>query len=461
MLDYILQILRYPKRVSNLVWAGLVAAVLTACGTVTPTVEANDTDGFDFITTITIDATVSQAQLEAESGGTVIVFRPEAGFAILGMSEDAVDSNSEFSTAKNDTSTGSDTSVESNTDTFFMPEVAAHGFSSWNGGFSSWNGGFSSWNGGFSSWSGGFSSWSGGSPEPTTFGENLPIWDQINLPEAQVMAPNMGAGVKIAVIDTGIDLNHPAFEGKLARASEWMDFVDGDAYPMDEAGGAGYGHGTGVAGVIVQVAPNVTILPIRVLGTDGSGDSTDVVAAVDWAIVQGADAINLSLGSNVEVEAFLRMLEYAAEMGVPVITSAGNSGDENVTYPAAYSASSGKSGELSVGVGSVDGNDVKSVFSTYGKDLEMMAPGEDVYTLVPDERVGYWSGTSFAAPMVAGVLALGMGEHLYDRIVKMVKDLGKSATVIDDVNDRIYAGLLGDGRLDAEAFFLLTYGKQR
>ena len=87
------------------------------------------------------------------------------------------------------------------------------------------------------------------------------------------------------------------FAGTLAPASEWMDFVDNDGCPMDEPGGDGYGHGTGVAGVVLQVAPNATILPFRVLGPDGSGDMTSVLAAIDHAVTMGADVINLSLGT--------------------------------------------------------------------------------------------------------------------------------------------------------------------
>ena len=111
-----------------------------------------------------------------------------------------------------------------------------------------------------------------------------------------MLAPNLGEGVKVAVIDTGIDLDHPGFAGRLAPAGEWRDYVDGDDFPMDEPGGAGFGHGTAVAGIIVQVAPNATILPIRVLAPDGRGDVDDVVTAIDHAITVGAQVINLSLG---------------------------------------------------------------------------------------------------------------------------------------------------------------------
>ena len=167
------------------------------------------------------------------------------------------------------------------------------------------------------------------------FIENAPLWEQIRLFQAQTLAYNGGRGVKVAVIDTGLELTHPAFVGRLAPANEWKDFVDGDAVPAEVAGGPAYGHGTGVAGVTVQVAPNVMLLPLRVLGPDGSGDVDDVVMAVDWAVQQGADIINLSLGAAASVDVLNAVAAYAAEQGIYLVSSAGNTGDQRVTYPAA------------------------------------------------------------------------------------------------------------------------------
>ena len=153
-----------------------------------------------------------------------------------------------------------------------------------------------------------------------------------------------------------LDLEHPAFYDRLAPQSEWKDFVDGDAYPQEERseGGANnnYGHGTGVAGVVSQVAPNATILPLRVLDAEGVGDVTDVAAAIDHAVTSGADIINLSLGTDEDSDVLNRMIAYAAEHKVFVIASSGNTGDDKITYPARNAKQSGKAGDYLVSVGS-------------------------------------------------------------------------------------------------------------
>ncbi|MEZ4606323.1 MAG: S8 family serine peptidase [Deinococcales bacterium] len=87
--------------------------------------------------------------------------------------------------------------------------------------------------------------------------------------------------MKVAVIDTGVDLSHPMLSGKLAPSTEWWDYVDNDNSPQDVSGGEGYGHGTVVSTLILQVAPQATILPLRVLASNGLGDLDDVAAAID------------------------------------------------------------------------------------------------------------------------------------------------------------------------------------
>ena len=180
----------YTKVSRRLGWLLLVLALvglLAACSTVTNVTMPEAPDQFAYTLTVEVAADAVKEAVEADYGGTAVVFRPEAGFAILGMTEGVVDASQELTAARHrtKTTTSSATSMESNTSTFFVPEVAASGFTSWSGGFTSWSGGFTSW-------SGGFTSWSGGSPEPTTFAENLSLWDQINLPEAQQLSPSLG-----------------------------------------------------------------------------------------------------------------------------------------------------------------------------------------------------------------------------------------------------------------------------
>jgi subtilisin family serine protease len=207
---------------------------------------------------------------------------------------------------------------------------------------------------------------------------------------------------------------------------------------------------------VLQVAPNVTILPMRVLGPDGSGDVDDVVAAVDHAIAMGADIVNLSLGTHANLPALETMMLYAASQQVLVTASAGNSGDENVTYPAAYDFF-WKDSEYTIGVGSVDLEERKSTFSTYGEALEISAPGELIYTLAPDSQIAYWSGTSMAAPIVAGAAALGLAEATTQvQIDDMPWYLLQEADLLDRFN-KDYRHQLGWGRLNVFNFIEMGF----
>jgi thermitase len=364
---------------------------------------------------------------------------------------------------------------------YVAPEANGQGRSVWAGGRAVWAGGRAVWAGGRAVWAGADTS--------ITLAENYDAWMQVHLDGAQGLAKKLGAGVKVAVIDTGVDYTHPAFQGRLANPSEWRDFVDIDKDPQEVGIGgvdAGFGHGTGVAGVIAQVAPKAIILPIRVLGPNGSGDATVVAKAIKYAVSVGARVINLSIGTAGFDCSLQTVLSQDVPEGVFVVMSAGNNGTTNIPYPAATSklspnqyyaadsvlkaqvlacgVTSSQSDTLTnrtVGVGSVStiNFDHKSSFSTYGKYLEMLAPGEGIYTAVPGGLLGAWSGTSFAAPMVSGALALAAAETLKSTISMplLARYVSASADNIDAANPE-YAGLdyLGLGRLNIYDFIKKT-----
>lgn len=428
-------------RVRGVVWAGLVLAVaaLSACNNAS-TSPPSKPMRYDHVRSVEVAAGDTRKTVEERYGGEAVVWRPEAGFAVLGMREGPL---------------GVLNTTTANQNVLATPEVTA------GGGKSAWGGG------GKSAWGGGFSAWGGGSATtPTTFTENAAAWLQVKLTAGQNLAPKLGLGVKVAVIDTGIDLAHPAFAGKLAPSGEWKDFVDGDAHPQDErdpalnAANGGHGHGTGVAGVILQVAPNATILPLRVLDSDGAGDVTDVVAAIDWAVARGAKVINLSLGAVVNPSALQTVITYATSKGVFVVSSAGNTGDNKVTYPAASANVGSNSNKyMGIGVGSVDAADKKSAFSTFGSTLELVAPGENLLTLVPGAQVGYWNGTSFAAPIVSGALALGLGQPLLpSEYLELAQHIDATAFNTGGTVDPAFNGQLGFGRLNVQAFLKKALG---
>ena len=318
-----------------------------------------------------------------------------------------------------------------------------------------WAGGRSNvWAGGRSNvWAGGRSNvWAGG--EYTWMPENTSLWQQVGLEEGQALANNLGHGVKVAVIDTGVDLSHPALRDALAPEDEWWDFYDDDAIPQEEGilGRGGYGHGTNVAGIVRQVAPRATILPIRVLGPDGGGNLTDVASAVHWAAKQGADVINLSLGSDEEVKAIEEVIDAVSKKGVFVVASTGNTGDTAVSYPA-RSAKDAKTASQRLSVTSVNSSDVKSNFATYRAEVELAAPGENVFSPAPDGRLAAWSGTSMAAPMASGALALALGEKLAVSEKELADTLQtQSFDLYADGLNQDYLAQLGGGRLDLVSF---------
>lgn len=341
---------------------------LTACGTFKPDPSIAQTQS----QLVALNGTEQRSDLVAQYSREIIAWHPEAGFAVLSTANEA-------------------------------PTVQS--------------GALRAWSGGFRVWSGGIRAWGGGEAGGPVLPANAEIWNKVALAAAHTqLAPKLGDMVTIAVIDTGLDLNHPAFAGRLTPKSTWYDFVNDDSLPQEVVGEA-YGHGTAVASIALQVAPKARVLPLRVLGTDGSGLPSDVVRAVDHALNLGADVIQLSLGTSEPDEALEQMVAYATTQGVYVVASAGNS-DSKLTYPAANAMQATPAGDMTVGVGSVGINDIKSSFSNFVPDndptaedgLEMVAFGENVFAASPGNKMASWDGTSMAAPMVAGTLALALGE---------------------------------------------------
>ncbi|HND93506.1 MAG TPA: S8 family serine peptidase, partial [Anaerolineales bacterium] len=224
----------------------------------------------------------------------------------------------------------------------------------------------------------------------------------IAAPEAWAAMSADAPAVTIAVIDSGICVTHPDLNGRIV--SGW-DFVEGDAVPQDD-----FGHGCAVSGVIAAnmndgigiagVAPNANIMPLRVLNSSGFGSYSDVAAAVVFAVDNGAQVINLSLGGSSPSSTLENAINYAVANGVVVVAAAGNNGTEGALYPAAY--------DSVVAVGSIDPNLAHSSFSNYGSQVDVWAPGRDIMTTKRTGDYGLVSGTSFAAPYVAGAEAVYM-----------------------------------------------------
>jgi len=211
-----------------------------------------------------------------------------------------------------------------------------------------------------------------------------------------------GSGVIVAVLDTGVDATHPEFG---ARVLPGKDFVD----PTGDARIDPNGHGTHVAGIIAAaadgsgvtgVAPDARILPVRVLAENGIGDDAWLALGIVWAVDNGAHVLNLSVGGAVPSTLLEDAIVYALDHGALVVISSGNDGafKNEPSYPAAYPSA--------FAVGATDASDRRSMFSNTGSYLDMAAPGSWIRSTWPGGRYQMLSGTSMAAPFVAGSAAL-------------------------------------------------------
>ena len=255
-----------------------------------------------------------------------------------------------------------------------------------------------------------YHSWPEGTPEdagdaPGPFQEQ-PLTRRLQLDE--VRALSTGAGTTVAVLDTGVQLDHPALAGRLGAG---YDYVDDDSDPTDVRQGLdanengvvdeAFGHGTFVAGMVSLVAPDTRILPMRVLDSDGTGSIFLVSQAIIDATDDGADVINISLGTPEKLKSKVvkEVLEYADDHGVVVVAAAGNAASDDQQYPA------DNKHVLSVTSSELD-EDAISDFANWGRWVDVAAPAAHVLGPVPGGGYAWWAGTSMAAPQVSAQVAL-------------------------------------------------------
>lgn len=232
------------------------------------------------------------------------------------------------------------------------------------------------------------------SPAAASFGQNVPYG--IDMVRARaVWSVGKGEGIKVAIIDTGIDMNHPDL---VDRYRGGYDFVQNDATPQDENG-----HGTHVAGTIaasdnaqgvVGVAPLASLYSLRVLNANGSGSNAAEIKAVEWAITNHMNVINLSLGSPLASTLEEEVFDRAAEAGIIAIAASGNDPAQPVSYPGGYRSV--------LAIGAVDSAMKLASFTSTGAAMGVVAPGVHVLSTYPqgtgemaDVRID--SGTSLAA----------------------------------------------------------------
>ena len=216
---------------------------------------------------------------------------------------------------------------------------------------------------------------------------------------------NAGFGINVSIIDTGIDYNHPDLADNYKVFG--YDFVNGDTDPMDDNG-----HGTHCAGIIaavdndigvIGVAPEAGLYAVKVLDSSGSGYVSDVIAGIEWSVNNSMNIISMSLGSGSDSTALHDACDAAYNAGLLLVAAAGNDGNpggsgDNVDYPARY--------ENVIAVAATDINDNRASFSSTGSDVELAAPGVNIYSTCLDDGYATMNGTSMACPHVTGTAAL-------------------------------------------------------
>ncbi|MEU4688348.1 S8 family peptidase [Actinoplanes sp. NPDC023714] len=274
-------------------------------------------------------------------------------------------------------------------------------------------------------------------------------WGLGKVKATSAWSKSTGAGVTVAVIDTGVDARHPDLAGKVLTGYDVLKGMaggttDGNGHGTHVAGiiGAVTGNGVGVSGV----APDAKILPIRVFDSTGSGYMSDVAEAVVWAADHGANVINMSIGSTAKLAALSDAVTYARNSGVTVVAAAGNERQDGnpTSYPAADAGV--------IAVAATDSADRYASFSNSGSYVDVAAPGSAIVSTYPTALTGgdyvAMSGTSMAAPQVAGIAALleayqpSLTPYAIEQVLKSsAVDLGKAGF------DNDY----GYGRVDAAA----------
>lgn len=295
---------------------------------------------------------------------------------------------------------------------------------------------------------------------------NQPAAQIINVSEARSTFLVSGSGI-VADIDTGVDPNHPALEGVLLEGYDFTRNQPGGSELTDLGGYSGsacstcqaafvnqhtaamldqhtaamldggpysaFGHGTMVMGVIHLVAPTASLLPLKAFDSDGTGNLSDILRAIYYAVENGANVINMSFDLTTSSPELAKALNYATSKGVVSVASAGNDGASELVYPAALQ-------ESVIGVASTNDLDQRSSFSNYGNQIVWVAaPGENIVSTYPFGTYAASSGTSFSAPFVSGTASL---------LVNQQGSLDQSQAEWAVAHAQWIGNDMGNGRLD-------------
>ena len=277
-----------------------------------------------------------------------------------------------------------------------------------------------------------------GSPDDPYFSKEWGL-TRVEAPQAWEVTTGSNS-INIAILDTGVDLDHPDLADKIVST---INFSGSDT--ADDV----HGHGTHVAGIAAAMTNNgigvaglgyaSTIMNVKVMGDAGTGSYGSLALGIIWAADNGAEIINMSLGAYVYSSTLEDAVNYAWSKGVIMVAAAGNSGTDSPFYPAYYTSC--------IAVAATDFYDAKTDWSNYGDWVDVAAPGVGIYATLKNNEYGYKSGTSMAAPHVTGLAGL---------VFTTVSDTNGDGRLNDEVRSRIEAGCddigvsgIGYGRINA------------
>jgi len=299
-----------------------------------------------------------------------------------------------------------------------------------------------------------------------------PAADIIRVRDTHCDLRSTGGGV-VAVIDTGVDVDHPTLKPFLVQGVDFTggtgngdekngvtqattavldgtNWVNGSTAAgldqattavLDDPKHAAFGHGTMVAGVIHLVAPSAKIMPVKAFKSDGTAFTSDILRAIYYSVNKGAKVLNMSFSRPTPSLEMKLALDYAALRGVVTVASAGNEGTSQLRYPAAY--------DNVIGVAATTNDDVRSSYSNYGSQLvTAAAPGDGVITTYPWGTFAATWGTSFSTPMVSGAAALLVGIQGNASPTQVTAAVKKAKPLTSD---------LGAGRL--QLYQTVAYGR--
>ncbi len=299
-----------------------------------------------------------------------------------------------------------------------------------------------------------------------------PATTVIHHSEAQSGTNLIGMGVTVALIDTGVDVSHPAFQAQLvpgfnfvsetndpselndldpataaALSQSTTSILDGQNLVLQNASTvailsqsttsildgppSAFGHGTMTAGLVHLIAPGARIMPLKAFAGDGSSDLFNIVRAIYYATDNGANIISMSFELTQSSPSLQNAIQYAINKNVIVVAASGNDGKQMMVYPAGYNTV--------IGVGSTDNQDGKSTFTNFGTNgVFVAAPGEGVITTYPGGNYAAAWGTSFSTPLIAGEAAL----------ILQAKPGYKSSDVANAISRAASVPQMGHGRAD-------------